>query len=81
MPAYQFLDSTADELIRDNHGIRVYCKCGNHVLLTPASTFAPMRHLTLHQIVARLRCQRCGRLGDCEAVHVAPMNSPYQGLT
>lgn len=56
MPAYPFLDSTAEQLIEQDHGLWVYCRCGRHVHMTPEKTFIPLRHLTLYQILGRLRC-------------------------
>jgi hypothetical protein len=75
MPAYPFLDSTAEHLIEQDHGLWVYCRCGRHVHMTPEKTFIPLRHLTLFQILGRLRCSGCGKLGDIEGVTVSPMAS------
>lgn len=60
---YRFLDLTVAELIERGYEIWLYCACGNHSLMT-TDVFERRPESTLHRLVAKARCSKCGVLGN-----------------
>jgi hypothetical protein len=71
---YRYLDTTTSELAAGGCDIHLFCACGRHVMFAP-DDFAKWPGSSLHRIAAKLRCSRCGCLGNIPEVRITAVSA------
>jgi hypothetical protein len=59
--------NTTGNLIREGYGLNLYCRCGRHAAMSTTDMRKLPQDLSVPDLLARLKCKKCGRRGMAEA--------------
>ena len=80
MTEFQYLDFELSYLIAGSYCVTANCRCGHHATLDPADFERLQKYKTLHPVMARLKCTRCGSTGDIPSITISSLRAAITQL-